>query len=77
MLEKKRKDLLLVRAEPLERAEEISNRIVSVVRILDGSLLLEADPTWAGAINTVLVSKGVKVSELVRISRYSAAPSLN
>jgi hypothetical protein len=77
MLEKKRKDLLLVRAEPLERAEEISNRIVSVVRILDGSLLLEADPAWAGAINTVLVRNGVRVSELVRISRYSAAPSLN
>jgi hypothetical protein len=44
MLENKREDLLLVRAEPLERAEEISNRMVSVVRIMDGSLLLEADP---------------------------------
>ena len=65
---------LLVRAEPLGWAEEISNRMVSVVRIIDGALLLDADPAWAGAINVVLVNKGVRVSELVRSSRYSAAP---
>jgi hypothetical protein len=55
---------LLVRAEPLEWAEEISNRMANVVRIADDVLFLEADPALAGAINTVLVSKGVRVSEL-------------
>jgi hypothetical protein len=55
---------LLVRAEPLEWAEEISHRMVDVVRVENGALLLEVDPKWAGAINTVLVSKGVRVNEL-------------
>ncbi len=55
---------LLVRAEPLEWAKEISQRMVNVVRIVDGALLLEVDPAWAWAINTVLVEKGLKVSEL-------------
>jgi hypothetical protein len=55
---------LLVRAEPLGLAEEISHRMVDVVRIEDDALLLKADPEWAGAINTVLVSKGVRVDEL-------------
>ncbi len=36
------------------------------VRVVDGALLLDADPAWAGAINTVLVTKGVRVSELCR-----------
>ena len=65
---------LLVRAEPLEWAEEISQRMVNVERIMDGALLLEADPAWAGAINTVLITKGVRVNELARSSRYIAAP---
>jgi hypothetical protein len=55
---------LLVRAEPLEWAEEISHRMVHVERTMDGALLLDVDPAWAGSINTVLVSKGVRVSEL-------------
>jgi hypothetical protein len=55
---------LLVRAEPLEWAEEISQRMVDVERTMDDALLLDADPAWAGAINTVLVMKGVRVSEL-------------
>ena len=54
---------LLVKAEPLGRAEEIVRMIVDV-RVVDGALLLDADPTWAWAINTVLVTKGLKVSEL-------------
>ena len=33
----------------------------------DGALLLAADPAWAAAINTVLVMKGLKTSELRRI----------
>jgi hypothetical protein len=55
---------LLVRAEPLEWAEEISQRMVDVVRHEDGALLLGVDPEWAGVINTVLVSKGVRVKEI-------------
>ena len=55
---------LLVRAEPLEWAEEFSQRRVNVVRVEDGALLLEVDPEWAGAINAVLVTKGVRVNEL-------------
>jgi hypothetical protein len=55
---------LLVRAEPLEWAEEISHRMVDVERTEDGRLLLDVDPAWASSINTVLVSKGVRVSEL-------------
>jgi hypothetical protein len=46
---------LLVRAEPQEWAEEISHRMVDVVRLIDGALLLDADPAWAWAINMVLV----------------------
>ena len=56
---------LLVRAEPLRLAEEISQRMVDVVRVADGALFLDAAPEWAGAINTVLVKKGVRVSELL------------
>ena len=37
------------------------------VRIVDDALLLTADPAWAGAINTVLVKKGVRVDELRRV----------
>ena len=55
---------LLVRAEPLEWAEEISQRMVHVERTEDDALLLDVDPAWAGSINAVLVSKGVRVSEL-------------
>jgi hypothetical protein len=55
---------LLVRAEPLEWAEEVSHRMVEVERLDDGALLLDVEPAWAEAINAVLVSKGVKVTEL-------------
>ena len=66
---------LLVRAEPLDWAKEISQRMVDVVRLIDGALLLDANPAWA--INMVLVDKGVRVNELARSSRYSAAPQQN
>jgi hypothetical protein len=55
---------LLVRAEPLEWAQEISHRMVDVVRVEDGALLLDADPELAGAITTVLAEKGVRVCEV-------------
>ena len=64
MKENPREEALLVRAEPLHWAEEISKRMVDVVRLEDGALLFEVDPQWAGAINTVLVKKGVRVNEL-------------
>jgi hypothetical protein len=64
MKENATQEALLVRAEPLEWAEEISQRMVDVVRVENGALLLEAAPEWAGAINTVLVAKGVRVNEL-------------
>jgi len=66
MKENGREEGLLVRAEPLEWAKEISHRMVDVVRLEDGALLLDAEPELAGAINTVLVSKGVRISELRR-----------
>jgi hypothetical protein len=58
-----------VRAEPLMLAEEISRTMVDVVRVVDGALLLDADPTWAGAVDTVLVKKGARVSELRDVRR--------
>jgi hypothetical protein len=65
--------LLLVRAEPLRLAQEISRTMVDVVRVADGALLLDADPAWARAINTVLVKKGARVSKLRRVSRPQKA----
>jgi hypothetical protein len=64
MKENGREEGLLVRAEPLQWAQEISQRMVDVVRLEDGALLLQVDPQWAGAVNTVLVKKGVRVDEL-------------
>lgn len=64
---------LLVRAEPLQWAQEISQRMVDVVRVGDGALLLEADRQWAEAINTVLVAKGVRVNELRKETIVAAA----
>ena len=64
MTENRSEEGLLVRAEPLRLAEEISQRMVDVVRVEDGALRLKADPEWAGAINTVLIKKGVRVNEL-------------
>jgi hypothetical protein len=64
MIENGREEGLLVRAEPLQWAEKISQTMVDVVRLEDGALLLEAAPEWAGAINTVLVKKGVRVKRL-------------
>ena len=65
MVDEKRSEGLLVKARPLEQAERICSSMVEV-RVVDGALLLDADPTWAGAINTVLVTKDVRVSELRR-----------
>ena len=60
---------LLVRADPLGLAEEVSRRMVDVVQLVDSALLLDADLAWAEAINTVLVKKGVRISELCYVRR--------
>jgi hypothetical protein len=66
---------LLVRAEPLGRAEQICRRMVAT-RMLptDGALELVANPAWAAAIKKVLVNKGVRVSELRRVEGSLATP---
>jgi hypothetical protein len=64
MTQNQREEGLLVRAEPLEWAKEISQRMVDLVGVVDGALLLEADPEWAGAINAVMEEKGVRVKEI-------------
>lgn len=69
-----RSEGLLIKAQPLEQAERISNLMVEV-QVVDGALLLDADPAWAGAINTVLIKKGVRVNELCPTrQRMSAQP---
>ncbi len=60
----------------MEWAEELSHRMVSVVRVVDGVLFLDAGPAWAGAINTVLVKKGVRVSELRPSGRNATSAPL-
>jgi hypothetical protein len=47
-------------------AQSVCEGLVDEVRIVDGALLLTADPAWAWAINIMLVTKGVMVSELRR-----------
>ncbi len=69
----KRSEGLLVNAQPLEQAECISRSMVEV-RVVDDALLLDADTAWAGAINTVLVTKGVRVSELCRVRDVNLTP---
>ena len=64
MTENATQEGLLVRAEPLEWAEEISHRMVDVERTKDGALLLKVDSAWAGAIKHVLVEKGAEVKEI-------------
>ena len=62
---------LLVRAEPLARAQELVSAMPGVARIegADGSLRIESDPECAGDINAGLVSAGVRVTELRPVRR--------
>ena len=62
----KRGEGLIVEAQPLGAAEEICRRLVDGVQVDNGALLLAANPAWAGAINTVLIKKGVRGNELRR-----------
>lgn len=68
----RRTEGLLVRAQPLGLAGRICRRLVGEVRVTDAGLWLGADPAWSAAINTVLVMKGVRVSELT--TQSCAAP---
>jgi hypothetical protein len=60
----KRNEGLLVEAEPLDVAEQLCDRAAEVRVVVDGKLLLEANPVWAGAINEVFVNRGVRVNEI-------------
>lgn len=55
---------LLLRVEPLQRAKEVCEMMVGGVRVIEGALQLDVGPAYAGAIETVLVEKGMRVSEL-------------
>ena len=68
----RRAEGLLMRAQPSREAEQISRRMVDV-QVVNGTLLLGADPSWAGAINTVLIKKGVRVNELRSVSDISSS----
>jgi hypothetical protein len=48
VMAEKRSEGLLVKAHPLEQAERISRSMVTGVQLVDGALLLDADPAWAG-----------------------------
>ncbi len=67
-----RSEGLVVRAEPIELAERICERLVTDVRIMDGVLWLGVEPAWAGAVNTVLVKKGVRVTQLCCAQGFAA-----
>ena len=68
-----RSEGLMVRAEPLGLARQLCQRLVEEVHEADGALLLGADPAWAAAINTVLVMKGLRISELRRVGNLPTA----
>ena len=59
-------EALLVRAEPLEEAGRIAERLEGVegVETVDGTLRLTAEPDRAAEINAKLVSAGLRVSEI-------------
>ena len=58
---------LLLRAEPLERGEQICRRMVGRVLSTEDALQLEVDPAWTATIKKVLDKEGVRVSELRRV----------
>jgi ABC-2 type transport system ATP-binding protein len=62
---------ILVRAEPLAVARERAERLLGAerVRVADGSLRLDSDPTDVPRINRDLVLAGVAVSEVRSVER--------
>lgn len=57
---------LVIKAEPLQEAAEITSRLEGVeeVQVVDGMLRLNVDPAQAAEINHKLVHAGLRVSEL-------------
>ena len=51
---------LVVRVEPLEMAKGICELMVERVRVVDGTLELDVDPSYGAAIITVLAKKGMR-----------------
>jgi ABC-type multidrug transport system ATPase subunit len=62
---------ILVRVEPLEEAREIAAGLEGVegAQIMDGMLMIDADPGRAAEVNAGLVSAGLQVSELRPVER--------
>ena len=65
------KGALLVDAKPLNRARERVEQLLGAerVKILDGTLRLDADPAAAGRINRELVGANIEVTELRPVER--------
>jgi len=51
---------LVVRVEPLQMAKWICELMVERVRVVDGALELDVDPSYGDAITTVLAKKGMR-----------------
>jgi ABC-2 type transport system ATP-binding protein len=62
---------LLVRAEPMEKAREILERLVgtSNVAVADGALRLRTGPSKAGWVSRALADAGVTLTELRPLER--------
>ena len=56
---------LLVRVEPLEMAKRVCELMVERVRVVDGALELDVDPTYGAAIIGVLAKKGMNRASCV------------
>jgi ABC-type multidrug transport system ATPase subunit len=62
---------LLVRADPLERAQRLAEQLYGIerVQVMDGALVLATDPAQAAELARVLVTNGVAPSELRPVKR--------
>ncbi len=62
---------LLVRADPLERARSLAEALCGPerVKVKDGALILEVDPSRAGEIGQKLITGGIVVHELRPVER--------
>jgi ABC-2 type transport system ATP-binding protein len=62
---------VLVRAEPVDQAQEVLNRIfgAGAVSRRDGAIYLKTDPSHSVEINRQLMSSGIGVSELRPVER--------
>lgn len=62
---------LLVRADPLERAQRLAEQLYGIerVQVMDGALVLATDPAQAAELARVLVTNGFALSELRPVKR--------